>query len=369
MTRIFISYRRSDSQYFTDRLYEHMARHFGAENVFQDVGDVNKIPPGEDFVEYIDNQVQSCDIVLVVISENWLATLLDRLTRDDDFVRIEIESALAHKKHIVPVLIADTDMPPSTQLPEMLRPLARRNAQRIRANPDFTKDCDTLAEGIQSVISKKDQQNLTHQQWFDVGAQKLEAEEFIGSEAAFTYAIQLAPNFIEAYVKRGKARSGEAWKMRVDKKYSEGFYRSAIEDYTVAIQLDSKQQDLFLSRGIAYQAIELHEDAIQDFMHYLKYDRTSVTGQHVVVNLLTESKIKIGDLRGALQDLDQLIDHGSSYFFVGAYGSRANIYEAMGDIDNAIANHKQAAMYAMHENNKSRKEYHINEIKRLDASK
>ena len=160
MTKIFISYRRSDSQHFTDRLYEHMARHFGAESVFQDVGDANKIPPGEDFVEYIDNQVQLCDIVLVVISENWLATLLDRLSRDDDFVRIEIESALAHKKHIVPVLTSDTDMPTSSQLPEALRPLSRRNAQRIRANPDFSKDCDTLADGIQMVMLRKAERTL-----------------------------------------------------------------------------------------------------------------------------------------------------------------------------------------------------------------
>ncbi|MBK8025014.1 MAG: hypothetical protein IPK19_27295 [Chloroflexi bacterium] len=51
--KLFISYRRLDSQDFTDRLFEHMAKHFGAENVFQDVGDNGKIPPGVDFVEYL----------------------------------------------------------------------------------------------------------------------------------------------------------------------------------------------------------------------------------------------------------------------------------------------------------------------------
>lgn len=153
--KIFISYRRADSQDFTDRLFDYMAKHFGAENVFQDVGDSSKIPLGVDFVEYLADQVQACDVVLVVIGEQWTRILQDRARRDDDFVRIEVESALAQGKLVVPVLKSATQMPTSDALPESIRKLARLNASRVRPNPDFVRDCETLADGIKAVFNKQ----------------------------------------------------------------------------------------------------------------------------------------------------------------------------------------------------------------------
>lgn len=155
MPKIFISYRRVDSQDFTDRLFEHLAKHFGQENVFQDVGDSGKIPLGVDFVEYLADQVRACDVVLVVIGEQWTRILQDRVNRDDDFVRIEVESALAQQKVVIPILKSATPMPASTDLPESIRKLARLNASRVRPNPDFARDCETLAEGIRLTFSRQ----------------------------------------------------------------------------------------------------------------------------------------------------------------------------------------------------------------------
>lgn len=153
--KIFISYRRTDSQDFTDRLFDYMAKHFGAENVFQDVGDSTKIPLGVDFAEYLAEQVQACDVVLVIIGEQWTRILQERARRDDDFVRIEVESALAQKKLVIPVLKSATQMPTSDDLPESIKKLARLNASRVRPNPDFVRDCDTLAEGIKTVFNRQ----------------------------------------------------------------------------------------------------------------------------------------------------------------------------------------------------------------------
>ncbi|MBK8024292.1 MAG: SUMF1/EgtB/PvdO family nonheme iron enzyme [Chloroflexi bacterium] len=150
--KIFISYRRADSQDFTDRLFEHMEKHFGPENVFQDVGDSGKIPLGVDFVDYLAEQVRACDVVLVVIGEQWLRILKERLDRDDDFVRIEVESALEQGKIIIPVLKSATPMPAGADLPASIRKVARINASRVRPNPDFARDCETLAEGVRRVF-------------------------------------------------------------------------------------------------------------------------------------------------------------------------------------------------------------------------
>lgn len=152
MTKIFISYRRADSQDFTDRLFDYMARHFGVENVFQDVGDSTKIPPGVDFVDYLAEQVRRCDVVLVVIGEQWTRILKERANHVDDFVRIEVESALKQGKIVIPVLKSTAQMPGSADLPESIQKLARLNASRVRPNPDFVRDCDTLADGIRLVF-------------------------------------------------------------------------------------------------------------------------------------------------------------------------------------------------------------------------
>jgi formylglycine-generating enzyme required for sulfatase activity len=154
MTKIFISYRRADSQDFTDRLFEYMGKHFGDHNVFQDVGDSTKIPLGVDFVEYIAEQISQCDIILVVIGEQWLRILQERENRFDDFVRIEVESALKQNKVVIPILKSGANMPNGDDLPASMQSLARRNASRVRPNPDFIKDCENLANGIRAVISR-----------------------------------------------------------------------------------------------------------------------------------------------------------------------------------------------------------------------
>lgn len=47
--RIFISYRREDSIAYAGRLYDHLSAHFGAEQVFMDIGQIeasNREHPG-----------------------------------------------------------------------------------------------------------------------------------------------------------------------------------------------------------------------------------------------------------------------------------------------------------------------------------
>ena len=72
MPKIFISYRRADSQHVTDRISDHMHQHFGQDNVFQDV---DNIPFGVDFREYLRQEVEKCDAVLVIIGPDWAQNL------------------------------------------------------------------------------------------------------------------------------------------------------------------------------------------------------------------------------------------------------------------------------------------------------
>lgn len=155
MANIFISYRRQDSEGYVGRLYDHLLRHFETEQVFMDV---DSIPLGVDFVTFLDDAVSQCDVLLAVIGPTW-ATATDadgerRLTQEDDFVRIEVESAIRQSKQVVPILVGGARMPRSAELPQALHPITRRNAVELR-HAQFAKDVDRLAEAIRNLTASK----------------------------------------------------------------------------------------------------------------------------------------------------------------------------------------------------------------------
>lgn len=128
MPSIFISYRREDSAGFAGRLADALERDFPAEQVFRDVDDIR---PGEDFVRAIEDRLAAVDVVLVLIGPHWLEASRDgqrRLEAADDFVRLEVRTALALGKPVIPLLVGGARMPAETDLPEDIRPLARRQA-------------------------------------------------------------------------------------------------------------------------------------------------------------------------------------------------------------------------------------------------
>jgi hypothetical protein len=151
MTRIFISYRRADSQTITGRIYDRLLLAFGGpQAVFKDV---DSIPVGVDFKAYLDQQIARSDAVLVIIGPRWLAIADEsgrrRLDRPDDFVRLEIEFALRRGLLVVPVLVGNAAMPAERSLPKSLRALAYRNAALVRDDPDFHHDMDRLIGSLQ----------------------------------------------------------------------------------------------------------------------------------------------------------------------------------------------------------------------------
>jgi len=71
MPTIFISYRRDDSASDAGRLHDRLEAHFGRDSIFMDV---DAIPFGVDFREHLDQAVERCDVVLVVIGKGTSAT-------------------------------------------------------------------------------------------------------------------------------------------------------------------------------------------------------------------------------------------------------------------------------------------------------
>ncbi|MEM7649399.1 MAG: toll/interleukin-1 receptor domain-containing protein, partial [Cyanobacteria bacterium P01_A01_bin.70] len=147
---IFISYRRSDSITEAGRIYDRLVEAFGAEQIFKDV---DNIPYGADFVEYLDQAVSQCDVLLPLIGSTWLSTTdaqgERRLNDPNDFVRIEIESALKRDILVVPILLNGAVMPGPSDLKGDLQVLARRNAAQVRHDPDFHSDMRRLISKLE----------------------------------------------------------------------------------------------------------------------------------------------------------------------------------------------------------------------------
>jgi hypothetical protein len=127
-----VSYRRGDSGH-AGRLYDALSSRFGTDNVFMDV---DTIAPGADFAEVIDRAVTSCDVVIALIGRGWLtANDTDgrrRLEDPDDFVRLELESGLAHDIVVIPTCVQGAAVPSAEELPPSLAALAGRQAVELR---------------------------------------------------------------------------------------------------------------------------------------------------------------------------------------------------------------------------------------------
>jgi uncharacterized membrane protein YeaQ/YmgE (transglycosylase-associated protein family) len=152
---IFISYRRTDSAHVAGRIYDKLVESLGRASVFKDV---DSIPLGVDFKEYLDEKVSECNVLLAIIGDRWLdardTSGRSRLHDPNDFVRIEIESALVRDIRVIPLLVSGAGMPLKDQLPASLRKLVTRNGIEIRPDPDFHRDMERLISHLRNIPLK-----------------------------------------------------------------------------------------------------------------------------------------------------------------------------------------------------------------------
>jgi formylglycine-generating enzyme required for sulfatase activity len=148
MSSIFISYRREDSIAYAGRLFDRLADRFGEERIFMDI-DTMKV--GLDFVEQIENAVQSCSVLIAVIGKTWVNIQDEeghrRLDNPEDFVRVEIQAALERNIPVVPLLVGGAGMPKARDLPDPIAKLTRRHAMKM-SDERFRADATRLVEQI-----------------------------------------------------------------------------------------------------------------------------------------------------------------------------------------------------------------------------
>jgi hypothetical protein len=147
MSAIFLSYRRDDSAGFAGRLADELEAQLGAGSVFRDVDDIR---PGENFVAAINSQLNEVQAVLIMIGPHWLTAASNgqrRLDKADDFVRLEIQAALASGKPVIPLLVGGAAMPAEADLPPEIAGLARRQAV-VLSDVDWKADVERLVHSL-----------------------------------------------------------------------------------------------------------------------------------------------------------------------------------------------------------------------------
>jgi len=147
---IFISYRRQDSADVTGRIYDRLIQRFDRRQVFKDV---DSIPLGVDFRAHLGDVVGRCNLLLAVIGPQWLNVNGPngrRLDDAGDFVRIEIEAALARNIPVIPLLVGGAGLPSGQELPPSIAAITFRNGIAVRPDPDFHRDMDRLIAGLES---------------------------------------------------------------------------------------------------------------------------------------------------------------------------------------------------------------------------
>lgn len=159
MTRIFVNYRREDCPAHAGRLADTLEARFGSESAFMDV---DTIDLGVDFVERIEQAIDSCDIVLALIGDDWL-TATDhngkrRLDDPKDLVRLEISTALARKDvRVIPVLVEGAGIPGAKDLPEGMAALSRRNGIEL-TDTRWRSDTSVLIDAIERALGSSSAQ-------------------------------------------------------------------------------------------------------------------------------------------------------------------------------------------------------------------
>lgn len=144
---VFLSYRRDDSSGYTLAIYQKLKEALGDDKVFMDLDD---IPHGVDFSDHLEKVLGNATTVLIMIGESWLNASNEkgrRLDDPNDFVRLEVATALKRDVRVIPVLLKQAQMPNEAELPDDLQALSRRNAIRIH-DDQFESSIQKLVKSI-----------------------------------------------------------------------------------------------------------------------------------------------------------------------------------------------------------------------------
>lgn len=117
--------------------------------------DVGSLELGVSFVDWIRSRLDSCRVMLVVMGEDWAGRRDDgssRLDDPEDWVRIEVETALGRGIYVIPILVDDAEFPREEDLPGSLVELRTRTGLRV-TNARFRPDIEPVLDRVEDLLA------------------------------------------------------------------------------------------------------------------------------------------------------------------------------------------------------------------------
>jgi tetratricopeptide (TPR) repeat protein len=156
------------------------------------------------------------------------------------------------------------------------------------------------------------------------GGDKYEKADYQGAIQAFNQAIQLNPNYSEAYNNRGNAR------------FQSGNNEDAIADYNQALRINPNYTDAYTNRGTIRSLLGDNQGAIADYNQALRINPNDAQAY----NNRGVDRSKSEDHEGALADFNEVLRINPND--AQAYNNRGNARGYLGDNESAIADYNEA---------------------------
>ncbi|MBK8022986.1 MAG: tetratricopeptide repeat protein [Chloroflexi bacterium] len=340
---IFISYRRTS--YYTALTVFHALKARGYDVFF----DFESIDSGS-FEQTILNQIRARAHFLLILQ----ADTLSRCNEPSDWVRREIEMAIAERRNVIPMTFDDFDWKqaepylvgqlavlreynglevPRGYFDEAIEKLEKRYLSKtlelvIHPTPPSERADVQRAIETASAAPLPTSQQLNAQQLFQQAFAKASAENHDGAIRDYDEVIRLDPNFGMAYNNRGWSR------------FRKGDLRAALADYDIAARLEPTNPLIFINRGWARQQQGDFVGAINDYnvcLTYAPMNAAAYTNRGLAQQSLGNAQAALADFEAAAR-----IDPSSPY----PYYNHGNILMGWGQYDLALMDFERAIMVA-----------------------
>ena len=358
---VFISYRRTNMPWAL-AIYQNLtARGY---DVFFDFQSINS----GDFEQIIVGNIRARAHFLVILTPS----ALERCKEPGDWLRREIETALAEKRNVIPLFLEGFSFGspsisqyltgklallknynglnvPADYFNEAMDRLVRRflNVPLDAVLHPVSKDLQQAVNQQQAAASQAktvEQQELSAQEWYEQGRKHIDAEEHDQAIQCFSEAIQRAPDLSFAYYGRGFSlrRNGDL--------------ANSIKDLNEAIRLDPDYAESYAERGTASYDAGDYPAALTDYETYIRLNginkqsaqdflpaiREKLKPERTTEEWYTEGRRQIDaeNYDEAIRCFDEAIRLSPAFGY--AYYGRGFSLHRKGEFENALKDFDQA---------------------------
>jgi len=241
--KLFYCYAREDRA-LRDELDTHLSmfRHQGLITSWSD----REISPGSEWKEAIDTQLNSADLILLLVSADFMAS--------DYCYGIEMKRALERHAEgtarVIPIILRRVSWEGA---PFSTLQILPTDAKPVTQWHDRDEAFWNVAQGIQKVLKELMSLSKTEKEWEDEGNALYDLKCYDEALFAYDHAISLNPNNADFWHHKGTAL------------YSLKRYDEALSAYEQAIQLNSSNADFLHDKSVTLLQLQRYDEALSAY--------------------------------------------------------------------------------------------------------